>query len=170
MRTSLAVVALAASLAAQHVTITPTVCTDNQMNGYWTTDTGSTVPGQWNDLVITSESLSQGYFGDLGFLLLSAGNIGCGLSLASLGFGPSCAGVPNDIPGPFIADPSQAIAIFVVPAIGSMWCTHNLTLPGSLLPLAGSIDWTAQFVVYQSPQRGECWQATGNAITFSASR
>lgn len=78
--------------------------------------------------------------------------------------------MPNDIPGPFIADPSQAIAIFLVPVIGGMWCTHNLTLPGSLLPFAGSIDWTAQYVIYQTPQWGECWQATGNAINFSASR
>lgn len=170
MRSSshLAFALLAASLTAQEVTISSTVCTDNQMVGFWTTDTGSTVPGQFSSLVITSSSLTQGQVGELGFVVITAGHLGCGVSLPSIGFGPPCAGVPNDIPGPFIADPASLVMLAVVVPTWGMWCTHNLTLPISLVPASGSIDWTAQIVLYQSPAIGECWQATGNALHFAA--
>lgn len=164
----LAATLFAAVLPAQEVAVTATVCTDNQMHGYWTTDTGSTVPGQWNSLVVTAESLTQGQFGTFGFLVLSAGSLGCGVSLPSIGLGPSCPGVPNDVPGPLIADPTSLILLDVVVPTWGMWCTHHLTLPMAALPAVGTLNWTAQFVIYQAAP--ECWHATGNAIHFAASR
>lgn len=165
MRTSLAVVALAASLAAQTVTVTSTVCTDGQMTGYWTTNTGSTVPGQWQSLIFTAASLTQQQVGTLGFVVLSWGNLGCGVPLP---LGPSCPNVPLDVPGPMIFDPASIILIAAVVPTWGMYTTHNIEMPGTLLSTV-PIEWTAQIVLYQSPNIAECWQATGNAIRFSAS-
>ncbi len=164
------VVALTVTAACrtQQVAITTTICTDNQMHGYWTTDTGSTVPGHWNSLIVTTESLTQGQFGDFAFLVLSAGSLGCGIPLSAVGLGPSCQGVSNDIPGPLIADLSSLILLDVVVPVWGMWSNHHLTIPMVALPAVGTLNWTAQYVIYQLPQWGECWQATGNAIHFSA--
>lgn len=164
-----ALAALPLPLVAQHVAITPTVCTDNQLNGYWTTDTGSMVPGQWSALVVTTESLTQQNIGTLGFVVLSTGNVGCGVSLASFGLGPSCPGVPLDVPGPLVIDPAGVVLIAAVVPVSGRWCTHDVTVPAAALPAVGAITWTAQVVLYQSPAIAECWQATGNALTFAAS-
>lgn len=166
MRTSLAVVALAASLAAQTVTVTSTACTDGQMTALWTFANGS--PGA--DLVVTSYSWTQGYMGELAILVLSVNQQGCGVPLSAIGLGPSCLGVPNDIPGPIIFDPLSIVSLELVPVLGRTYAKHDMTIPQAVLPAVGSLDWSAQFVIYQSPQFGECWQATGNALRFSASR
>lgn len=156
---------VAAALPAQHVDITTTICTDGQMVAFWAPEGPA-----YTHVRIAIQALTQNWFGEfgpcIGFLVLSADPLPCGVTLASVGLTPDgCPTAPNDVPGPLLFDPSSVISIGLPTHPWFNFWAQDVWLPIASLT-AVPIEWTAQVLVYQ--QTPECWHAMGNALHFSA--